>query len=56
MAASCKDEVNTPAFVFGLTFFAYLPTQCDGVVDAQGGANITWLYPLSGMIGRVFAH
>ena len=40
---------------FGLTFAAYLPTQCDGVVTAQGGANITWLYPHSDLIGCMFA-
>lgn len=50
----CKDEVNTPASVFGLPFAARLSTQCDEVRDARGGADITWLYPYRDVIGCVF--
>jgi hypothetical protein len=48
------DEVNTPASVFGLPIAARLSMQCDGVLDAWGGADITWLYPHSAVIGCVF--
>jgi hypothetical protein len=51
----CKGNVNTPASVFGFLFAARLSMQCDGVVDARGGADITWLCPQPSVIGCVFS-